>query len=278
MPRDLRHLVEPGDISIRRQCQLLGISRSSYYYEAAPESEANLSLMRLLDEHFTASPFLGSRRMVAWLREYQKLTVNRKHIQRLMRKMRLEVIYPKPKLTMRDQHHKVFPYLLRGVVIDRIDQVWSTDITYIRLRNGFLYLTAILDWHSRYVLAWELSNTLDAGFCVSALERALRRGQPDIFNTDQGCQFTCKDFISPLELAGISISMDGRGRALDNIFSERLWRTVKYEEVYLKDYATGSEAFAGLKAYFQFYNCVRLHQSLDYRTPESIYSLGRKVA
>jgi len=270
--------LEASGISISRQCELLGLARSSYYYEAVPESQANLDLMRFLDEQFTATPFLGSRRMVAWLAEYKQLTVNRKRIQRLMRLMRLEVIYPRPRLTLRDQHHKVFPYLLRGVVIDRVDQVWSTDITYIRVFQGFLYLTAIIDWHSRYVLAWELSNTLDAGFCVSTLERALRRSQPEIFNTDQGCQFTCNDFISLLEAAGVRISMDGRGRALDNIFSERLWRTVKYEEVYLKDYASGSDAFAGLRAYFEFYNRVRLHQSLGYCTPESVYLLGKNAA
>lgn len=230
--------------------------------------------MTLLDELFTATPHLGSRRMVAWLDEYKGKTVNRKRVQRLMRKMRLEVIYPKPRLTVRNENHKVFPYLLRGIVTDRIDQVWSTDITYIRLRNGFLYLTAVIDWHSRYVLSWELSNTLDAGFCVSTLERALRRGRPEIFNTDQGCQFTCHDFITVLENANIRISMDGRGRALDNIFVERLWRTIKYEEVYLKDYASGTDAFNGLKAYFHFYNTVRLHQSLGYRTPESLYLSG----
>jgi putative transposase len=266
-------LVEPENslISVARQCELLGLARSSYYYEAVPESLENLELMRLLDELFTEFPFLGSRRMVAWLEEYENIIVNRKHIQRLMRKMRLEVIYPRPRLTLRDQSHKVFPYLLRGVLVDRIDQVWSTDITYIRLRNGFLYLTAIIDWHSRYVLAWELSNTLDAGFCVSTLERALRRSRPEIFNTDQGCQFTCKAFIDVLEKAQIRISMDGRGRAIDNIFSERLWRTVKYEDVYLNNYESGAEAFAGLKTYFHFYNCIRLHQSLEYRTPESLY-------
>jgi putative transposase len=209
--------------------------------------------------------------MVAWLEEYEGIIVNRKHVQRLMRKMRLEVIYPKPRLTIRDKQHKVFPYLLRGVLVDRVDQVWSTDITYIRLRNGFLYLTAIIDWHSRYVLAWELSNTLDAGFCVSTLERALRRSRPEIFNTDQGCQFTCNDFVAVLEAANIRISMDGRGRAIDNIYSERLWRTVKYEDVYINNYDSGTTAFAGLKAYFQFYNCIRLHQSLGYRTPESLY-------
>jgi putative transposase len=256
---------------VGRQCELLGLARSSYYYEAAAETVENLEVMKQIDELFTATPFLGSRRMVAWLAKYKNIFVNRKHVQRLMRMMRLEVIYPRPRLTIRDQQHKVFPYLLRGVTVDRVDQVWSIDITYIRLRNGFLYLTAIIDWHSRYVLAWELSNTLDAGFCVSTLERALRRGRPEIFNTDQGCQFTCDDFIAVLKAANIRISMDGRGRALDNIFVERLWRTIKYEEVYIKDYASGTDAFAGLKAYFQFYNCIRLHQSLGYRTPESLY-------
>jgi putative transposase len=270
--------LEDCSLSIRRQCELLGLARSSFYYEPIPESEENLALMRFLDEQFTITPFLGSRRMVAWLAEYENIIVNRKRIQRLMRKMRLEVIYPKPRLTVRDLQHKVYPYLLRDVIIDHVDQVWSTDITYIRLRNGFLYLTAVIDWHSRYVLAWELSNTLDAGFCISTLERALRRSTPEIFNTDQGCQFTCKDFIAPLVAAGINISMDGRGRALDNIFSERLWRSVKYEEVYLKDYASGADAFAGLKAYFEFYNCVRLHQSLGYSTPESVYLLGQNAA
>lgn len=227
--------------------------------------------MRLIDAEYTKTPFYGSRRVVEWLATYQNLHVNRKRIQRLMRLMRLEVIYPRPRLTVRDKQHQVFPYLLRGLVTERTDQVWSTDITYIRLRGGFLYLTAVIDWHSRYVLSWELSNTLDAGFCVSTLQRALRHGRPEIFNSDQGCQFTCKDFVGVLEDASIRISMDGRGRCLDNIFIERLWRTVKYEEVYINDYATGDDAFRGLKRFFRFYNGERLHQSLGYRTPASLY-------
>ena len=247
------------------------MARASYYYQASSESDENLSLMKLIDAEYTETPFYGSRRIVAWLAEYKKLYVNRKRIQRLMRKMRLEVIYARPRLTQRDKQHRIFPYLLRGLVTNRVNQVWSTDITYIRLRSGFLYLTAVMDWHSRYVLAWELSNTLDAGFCVSTLERALCHGRPEIFNSDQGCQYTCKAFIDVLVNADIRISMDGRGRCLDNIFVERLWRTVKYEEVYIHDYATGDDAFTSLKAYFRFYNSKRLHQSLGYRTPASLY-------
>jgi len=227
--------------------------------------------MQMIDEQYTKVPFYGSRKIVAWLADTHGLIVNRKRVQRLMRKMRLEGIYPRPRLTQRDTQHRVYPYLLRGLVADRVNQVWSTDITYIRLRNGFLYLTAVIDWFSRYVLSWELSNTLDAGFCVSALQRALVKGCPEIFNTDQGCQYTCKDFIGVLEAANITISMDGRGRCLDNIFSERLWRSVKYEEVYIKDYATGDDAFQGLRKYFGFYNSERLHQALGYRTPASMY-------
>jgi putative transposase len=271
--KDRRCLVSVTDsqLSVAKQCELLGLARSSYYYQPVPESEDDLELMSLIDELYTEAPILGSRRMVAWLAEYYDVIVNRKRVQRLMRKMNLEVIYPKPRLTWRDVQHKVFPYLLRGIIVDHIDQVWSTDITYIRTRHGFLYLTAVIDWYSRYVLSWELSNTLEAGFCVSTLESALRRGTPEIFNTDQGSQYTSTDFVGVLEASNIRISMDGRGRALDNIFIERFWRTVKYEEVYIKDYATGSDAFDGLKTYFQWYNCKRLHQSLGYRTPESIY-------
>jgi putative transposase len=270
---DLRSLVDPNHekLSVARQCELLGLARGSYYYQAAPESDDNLNLMRLIDAEYTKTPFYGSRRVVAWLAEYKNLYVNRKRIQRLMRLMRLEVIYPRPRLTQRDTEHRIYPYLLRGFVAHQVNQVWSTDITYIRLRSGFLYLTAVMDWHSRYVLAWELSNTLDASFCVSTLQRALLQGRPEIFNTDQGCQYTCKDFIKVLVDADIAISMDGRGRCLDNIFSERLWRTIKYEEVYLNDYATGEDAFRGLKRFFGFYNGERLHQSLGYRTPASIY-------
>ena len=269
----MRTLVEPDHqgISIARQCELLGVARASYYYEAVPESVLNLELMRLIDEGYTKHPFYGSRKVVEWLAKFHNRAVNRKRIQRLMRLMRLEVIYPRPRLTVRDKQHHVYPYLLRDVVIDHANQVWSTDITYIRLRGGFLYLVAVIDWHSRYVVSWELSNTLDADFCVSALQRALRAGRPEIFNSDQGCQFTCKDFIQVLESASITISMDGRGRCLDNIFVERLWRTVKYEEVYIRDYASGADAFRGLKRYFDFYNGERVHQALGYQTPASLY-------
>ena len=228
-------------------------------------------MMKLIDEGYTERPFYGSRRVLVWLLKKHKIVANRKRIQRLMRLMRLEVIYPRPRLTVRDRHHGIFPYLLRGVVTDRVDQVWSTDLTYIRLRNGFLYLTAVIDWHTRYVLAWELSNTLDAAFCVTTLQRALRKRQPEIFNSDQGCQFTSNEFVSVLKDANIKISMDGRGRCLDNIFIERLWRTVKYEEVYLHDYACGNDAFSALKRFFRFYNFERPHQSLGYRTPASLY-------
>ena len=252
-----------------RQCELLGLAKSSHYYEAAPESEENLRLMRLIDEQYTKTPFYGSRKIVKWLEQNHGARLNRKRIQRLMRLMRLEAIYPKPRLTQRELEHRVFPYLLRNVSIDRANQVWSTDITYIRLQHGFLYLTAVIDWFSRYVVAWELSNTLDAAFCVATLERALRVAQPEIFNTDQGCQFTCKEFIGVLEAAEVTISMDGKGRCLDNIICERLWRTVKYEEVYLKEYPNGNAAFTGLGQYFSFYNHERLHQGLDYRTPAS---------
>lgn len=251
------------------------MARASYYYQAVPESPQNLHLMKLIDAGYTKTPFYGSRRVVEWLETYHDLTVNRKRIQRLMRLMRLEAIYPKPRLTIRDMQHKVYPYLLRGLVTERPDQVWSTDITYIRLRGGFLYLTAVIDWHTRYVISWELSNTLDAGFCVTTLQRALRQGRPEIFNSDQGCQFTCRDFVGVLEENKIAISMDGRGRCLDNIFIERLWRTVKYEEVYIKDYETGTDAFLGLKRFFCFYNSERLHQSLGYRTPASLYFAAR---
>ena len=247
------------------------MARSTFYYEAVPESEENLRLMTLIDEQYTRTPFYGSRKIVEWLRETHGVDLNRKRIQRLMRLMRLEAIYPKPRLTQRNKEHRIFPYLLRDVRILRVNQVWSTDITYIRLQHGFLYLTAIIDWFSRYVVAWELSNTLDAAFCVTALERALRIATPEIFNTDQGCQFTCEDFITVLQAADVSISMDGKGRCLDNVICERLWRSVKYEEVYLNEYPNGNAAFSGLNNYFPFYNDERLHQSLGYKTPATVF-------
>lgn len=235
-----------------------------------PESEEDLLLMRLLDEQYTRTPFYGHRKLMIFLHE-QGFPVDRKRVRRLMHLMGLETVYPKPHLSVPGVQSVRYPYLLRGLSIDRIDQVWSTDITYIRLARGFVYLTAIIDWFSRYVLAWELSTTLDTSFCLEALDRALRTARPEIFNTDQGVQFTSQDFTERLRAAQIRISWDGRGRALDNIFVERLWRSVKYEEVYIKDYQSVSDARNGLNQYFQFYNYERYHQSLDYKTPFAMY-------
>jgi putative transposase len=258
-------------LSVTRQCALLDLPRSSFYYEPTPISVENLRLMRLLDEQYTATPFYGSRRMhVALARAGHD--VNRKHVQRLMRLMGLEAVGPQPRLSEPHPGHRVYPYLLRGVPIVRVDQVWSTDITYVRLRHGFVYLVAILDWYSRYVLAWELSVTVDGQFCLAALESALAGRTPEIFNTDQGAQFTATVFTDRLKAAGIQISMDGRGRALDNVFVERLWRSVKYEEVYLKDYGSVPDARAQLGRYFRFYNQERPHQALAYQTPATVYA------
>lgn len=272
-------MVEPGheQISLRRQCQLLGLHRSGLYYEPRAESDENLELMRLLDEQYTRCPFYGVRRMTAWLQQ-QGYPVNEKRVRRLLRKMGLLAVYPKPSLSQPARGAQIYPYLLEGVAVERVNQVWSTDITYIRLLAGFIYLVAIMDWYSRYVLAWEVSVTLDSSFCVAALERALSVAQPEIFNSDQGAQFTSLVFTERLLARGISISMDGRGRALDNIFVERLWRSVKYEEVYLKDYACVPEARHGLGGYFEFYNGERLHQSLNYQTPAAVYRQGLKQA
>ena len=255
---------------MRRQCELLGLNRSSWYYEPVPESADNLALMRRIDEHYLVRPYYGSRRMTVWLAG-EGYAVNRKRVQRLMRLMGLEAIYPRPRTTIAGAGHKIYPYLLRQVAVTRPDQVWSADITYVPLRNGFLYLAAILDWYSRYVLAWRLSNSLDADFCVEALEEALAGGRPEIFNTDQGVQFTSQEFTSRLESAGVAISMDGKGRALDNVFVERLWRTVKYEEIYLKEYASGAECQAALRTYLRFYCDERPHQALAYHTPAEVY-------
>ncbi len=267
-----RKLIEPGssEISIRRQCELLGLNRASLYYAPARESPLNLELMRLIDEQYTRTPFYGYRRMTVYVNELGH-EVNPKRIERLMGKMGLEAIYAKPRTTVKNEGHIVYPYLLRGVAIVRADQVWSTDITYIRMSQGFMYLVAVMDWWSRYVLSWRLSNTLDGRFCNDALDEALRRGRPEVFNTDQGCQFTSRDFTGRLESHGIRISMDGRGRALDNVFVERLWRTVKYEEVYLKEYLRVSDLEEGLAAYFRFYNTERPHQALGYKTPKHLY-------
>lgn len=257
-------------IPVVRQCDLLDLSRSSFYYCPAGEDDDNLELMRLIDEEFTRHPFYGVRKMKAWLRT-QSIRVNRKRVSRLMRLMGLVPIYPKPRLSANGPAHKVYPYLISGVTVDRPDQVWAADITYIRLAHGFVYLVAIMDWHSRYVVAWELSTTLDRGFCLEALESALRRTNPGIFNTDQGPQFTSEEFTGALEAAGIRVSMDGRGRVSDNIFLERLWRSVKYEEVYLHEYQTAADARGRLAAYFRFYNEERPHEALGYRTPHEIY-------
>jgi putative transposase len=230
------------------------------------ESAENLHLMRRIDEQYTQTPFYGWPRMTAFLRR-AGYAVNHKRVQRLMQKMGLQAIYPKPKTSTAIKEHKVYPYLLRGLEVTQPEQVWSADITYIPLRHGFMYLVAVIDWFSRYVLAWQLSNTLDSYFCVDALQLALCQGQPDIFNTDQGAQFTSDAFTACLQQHDIRISMDGRGRALDNIFVERLWRSVKYEDIYLKEYVTVSQLDAGLASYFRFYNYKRPHQSLAYGTP-----------
>jgi putative transposase len=250
---------EHPEISVRRQCELLGVNRSTLYYEPLGESAENLRLMRLLDEQYTRTPFFGSRRMTAWLNSIG-FEVNRKRVTRLM-----------PRLSQPGEGHRIYPYLLREAKIERVNQVWSTDITYIRMAEGFVYLVAVMDWYSRFVLSWMLSLTMEGSFCIEALRRALRRGRPEIFNSDQGPQFTSEKFTGELEARAIAVSMDGRGRCMDNIFVERLWRSLKYEEVYLKDYASVREAEDGIRRYFQFYNQERLHQSLDYRTPAAIY-------
>jgi putative transposase len=231
--------------------------------------------MRLLDERYTACPFYGSRRMTAWLVHHGE-AVNRKRVQRLLRLMGLEAVYPKPKLSAAGRGHRVFPYLLRDVRIERPDQVWSADITYVPLPSGFMYLAATIDWSSRLVIAWRLSNTLDGSFCLDMLEEALAKGRPEVFNTDQGVQFTAAAWTGRLESAGVAVSMDGRGRCLDNVFVERLWRTVKYEDVYLRGYEAVPELQRGLGRYFAFYNDERLHQALDYRTPGQVYREGRQ--
>jgi putative transposase len=256
--------------SVRRQCELLGLCRSSLYCEPAAETAENLRLMRLLDREYTAHPFFGSRQLTSRLIR-QGEPINRKRVQRLTRVMGLEAIYPKPRLSVAGRGHRIYPYLLRGVRIERPDQVWSTDITYVPLVSGFMYLAAILDWFSRYVICWRLSNTLDGSFRLEMLEEALGRGRPEVFNTDQGVQFTSQAWTGRLESAGAAVSMDGRGRCLDNAFVERLWRSVKYEDVYLHGYEAVPELQRGLGRYFTFYNEERPHQSLEGRTPWEVY-------
>jgi putative transposase len=265
-------MIEPGNdkITVSRQCDLLGLCRTSYYYESVRDDSYNQLIMNLIDEQFTKTPFYGVPRITECLRN-KGHEVNHKRIRRLMRKMGLEAIYPKKKLSKAHPDHKKYPYLLRDVVIDHSDQVWSVDITYIRMQHGFVYLCAIMDWYSRYVLAWDISISMDAAFCTRTLEKAMKISKPEIFNSDQGSQFTSADFTGILEREGIRISMDGRGRVFDNIFVERLWRTVKYEEVYLHNYLTVSEARRSLSKYFLFYDTERIHQSLGYKTPYEIY-------
>jgi len=248
----------------------LGLSRATAYFTPAGETEDNLCLMRLIDRQYLQTPFYGSRRMTAWLIQ-QGWPVNRKRVQRLMQLMDLEAIYPHPRTSESAAEHRKFPYLLRDRTIRRPDEVWSADITYIPLRHGFMYLVAVIDWYSRLVLAWRLSNTLESSFCLDVLNEALARRRPEIFNTDQGVQFTSRSFTTRLEAAGVKISMDGKGRALDNVFIERLWWSVKYEHVYLHDHETVTALSAGLSGYFQFFNRKRLHQSLAYQTPWDVY-------
>ena len=263
-----------SELSIRRQCVLLGLARSGVYRPRPAADEDDLAVMRRLDELFLAHPFLGSRRMAAMLRAEGR-PINRKRVQRLMRLMGIAAIGPKPRTSRPAPGHKIYPYLLRDLVIDRANQVWAADITYLPMSRGFLYLVAIIDWASRAVLAWRLSNSMDVSFCLEALDEALARfGKPEIFNTDQGSQFTSAGFTGRLEAAGIRISMDGRGRWLDNVFVERLWRSLKYEEVHLKAYADGREARAGISAWVTFYNTRRPHQALGNRTPMAVWRAG----
>lgn len=259
-------------LSISKQCELLSVPRSSYYHSPKPVSDDELELMRLIDRCYIDKPFYGTRRIKDWLYDYHELVVNRKRIQRLRRLMGIETLYPKRNLSLANQQHKVYPYLLKGLNIIRPNQVWSTDITYIPMAKGFVYLVAIIDWYSRKVLSWRLSTTMDTSFCIEALEDALDKfGAPEIFNTDQGSQFTSDDFTSVLKENHVKISMDGKGRWVDNVFVERLWRSVKYEEVYLKAYDSVRDATLNLDTYFKFYNSERRHSRLDKRTPDVVY-------
>jgi len=278
-----RKSIEPGHtrISIYRQCELLGLNRSSLYYKPCGGTSYNEQLMKLIDEQYIETPFYGINKMTAWLSR-QGHSVNHKRVRRLMRQMGLEAVYPRRKrsLSIADKQHRIYPYLLKDVQIEQADQVWSSDITYIRMYRGWVYLTAIIDWFSRYVLSWEVSVTLEPDFCVDALKQALSFGRPQVFNTDQGSQFTSTEFTKVLLDAGVQISMDGKGRVFDNIFSERLWRTVKVEEVYLRDYQTVAEARYYLGRYFELYNNDRLHEALGYNTPAEMYgvAVGTPVA
>ena len=278
MSRSIRRAMIDRDhqqLSLVRQCILLDVSRASVYYRSVPTRAEDLELMALMDRQYLKTPFYGSRKMKAWLLQ-QGYLVSRKRVRRLMRLMGLEAIYRRPNTSKPAPGHRIFPYLLKGVEVNRVDQVWAADITYIPMAKGFLYLVAIMDWHSRHVLAWKLSNTMDTSFCVAALGEALGKGRPEIFNTDQGSQFTSEAFTQTLQEQRVQVSMDGKGRYLDNIFVERLWRSIKYEEVYLKAYQTVAEARTGINAYLEFYNRQRPHQALGYRTPAEVYQHGQK--
>ncbi len=262
---------EFGELSLRRQFKLFGISRSSAYYKSRPVKAEDLEIMRIIDEQYLKTPTYGSRTMRNHLRRLG-YKINRKRVQRLMRKMGIEAIYPRPKTSKAHPEHRIYPYLLKGVEINEPNMVWAADITYIPMRRGFMYLVAVMDWYSRKVLSWRVSNTLDADFCVSAIEEAISRyGVPEIFNTDQGAQFTGSKFIKVLKSNNIRISMDGRGRAYDNIFVERLWWTVKYHYVYLHEFESGLDLRKGLKGFFQLYNKERPHQTFDIKTPDEVY-------
>jgi putative transposase len=270
-------LVEPGSkqISVSRQCELLGLNRTGFYYQKQAEKEEDAVLMRLLDEQYTETPFYGYRRMTVYLQQLG-FSVNHKRVRRLMRALGLEAIYPKPDLSKPGKEHLRFPYLLRAVEINYSNQVWATDITYIRLKGGFVYLLVIMDWYSRFVIEFEVSNSLESAVFVETLKRAVAKGKPEIFNSDQGSQFTALEWLKILETNRVKISMDSRGRCFDNIFVERLWRTVKQEEVYLTEYLDVWEAEDGLRKYFDFYNHRRPHQSLGYKTPFEVYRAGLK--
>lgn len=274
--RDLvSHVDKTCPLSISTQAELLGISRGSIYYEPRPIDDLTLSVMKKIDEIYTRRPYYGSRRMAHEVSNQLAIPINRKRIQALMSQMGLEAIYPKPHLSLNGKPHPIYPYLLRGIDFIHPNQVWGTDITFIRLEKGYAYLTAFLDWFSRYVLSWVISNTLDFSFCLEAAEKALKLGLPEITNSDQGTQYTSSDYTNFWESKNVKVSMDGRGRAMDNVFTERLWRSLKYEEVYLKNYQTIEEAKSGIGAYFEDYNNSRLHESLGYKTPAEIYFGGR---
>ena len=271
-------MIEPDNkkISVVRQCQLLGLNRTSVYYRSKPDRVEDGELMRLIDEQYTRKPFYGYRRMTVYLQNLGR-QVNHKRVRRLMRKLGLEAIYPKPNLSKPGKDHLSFPYLLKEITIDYANQVWATDVTYIRIGSGFVYLLVIMDWYSRFVIEMEISNSLESSVFVETLKRALKKGKPAIFNSDQGSQFTAIEWLKVLQENNIRISMDGRGRCFDNIFVERLWRTVKQEEVYLKEYSDVWEAEESLRNYFKFYNYERPHQSLNYQMPFEAYQKGRKA-